>query len=104
MLQLVVEIRNFQAATLRVIHCLRDANLDDKLKPVGHLVLRCCFTEPTSKPNLQSKLKLSRIESRSWLSESSERCQTRSKSIVRNPEVCSIEKIETFGQQVQPNP
>ncbi|MGH9967548.1 MAG: hypothetical protein ACREBG_06900 [Pyrinomonadaceae bacterium] len=36
MLQLV-NMGNSQCATLRVIHCLSVANLDDKLKHVGHL-------------------------------------------------------------------
>lgn len=49
---------------------------------------------------LQAKLKLSRIESLSWLSKGRVRSCSRPEGVVGYSEVRAIEKIETFGDQI----
>ena len=57
-----------------------------------------------SEAELQSELKLARVKSRRWLTESRQRANTRAKGVVRDAEVCSVEKVEAFGQHVKAKP
>jgi hypothetical protein len=62
MLQLVVWLGNSQCATLRVVSLLSVANLDDKLKHVGHFVGKTRTYEPITKITLY-RLLLQRLYS-----------------------------------------